>query len=124
MMRAIQSLAPNLLSARLLGTSNKKYAMKKNPRRAAESRCAEPEIFAHSGIGKADVHAIEIVDQKANNQDREKTPSNSVHGSLFQPMRSRCAGDRHRSRKPVRRRHGARASRLFSSTHSRWPPVG
>jgi len=31
MMRAIQTRAPNLLSARLLGTSKKKYPMKKIP---------------------------------------------------------------------------------------------
>jgi hypothetical protein len=55
----------------IAGYFEKEISNEENPCRAAEHRRAEPEVLAHRGIGKADVDAIKIGDEKTNAEDRD-----------------------------------------------------
>src|ERR1700674_3699294 len=60
---------------------DKEIPNEENPRRASESRRAEPQILAHRGVGKADIDAIKNRDEIADNQEREQAPGDPIHGS-------------------------------------------
>jgi hypothetical protein len=101
MMRAIQTRAPNLLSARLLGTSKKKYPMKKIPAAPPNTAALNPRSLLSVAFGKADVDAIKIGDEHTNGEDREEAQSDLVKSSLFEPGSRRCACVGHRSRREM-----------------------
>ena len=65
------------------GTSNSKISEEENP--SAESECGvrEAEIRVHGELGEADVHAIEIVDEVAEHQERDEAIRHPPEGEAF-----------------------------------------
>jgi hypothetical protein len=74
------------IKSEIAGHFEEEISNKENPGRPAERCGAEREVFAHRGIGKSDVHAINIVNEITDNQKGDEAPRDLVHGSPFEPM--------------------------------------
>jgi hypothetical protein len=77
--RAIQVRAPTFSRITLLGTSKRKVAEKENSTAKAEDRGRETEIPIHRQPGEPDINPVEISNEVAEHQHRQKPASDPRH---------------------------------------------
>src|SRR3954469_19444276 len=89
MILAIQRRAPTFWSARLLGTSTKKYEMKKSDAAKPNIAGVSPRVLVHLERGEADVHALEQRKEVADHQEGNEPQDHPAHGRLLEIVHSR-----------------------------------
>ena len=90
MMRAIQMRAPNLASARLLGTSKQDVAREEDAGAEAEHLRREAEVLVHGERGEADIDAVEEIDRVAEDEKRDQAPARLANGAFRGIPRHGC----------------------------------
>ena len=82
-MRAIQRRAPNAIEQQIGGHLEQEIGEEEHAGAEAEHRLADAEIGVHRQLGEADVDAVEIGDEVADDEKRYESPGDLGRRALF-----------------------------------------
>jgi hypothetical protein len=74
MMRAIHIRAPTLSRMTFEGAFEQKIREEEDARAEAKRRLGEVEVGMHCQLGEADVHPVEIGDERSEDQEGDESP--------------------------------------------------